>query len=60
MSALLSDATCVLGGRGFEDFCGDLGYDPDSRKAEKLFNQIVENNAKVCKLFRTTDLDDLL
>lgn len=59
MSALLSDASCVLG-RDFEEFCGDLGYDPDSRKAESLYATIVENNTKLCKLFRTTDLDGLL
>jgi hypothetical protein len=59
MSALLSDASCVLG-RDFGEFCSDLGYDPDSRKAERLYGQIVENNAKVCKLFGTTDLDELI
>jgi hypothetical protein len=59
MSALLSDASCVLG-RDFEEFCSDLGYEPDSRKAERLYGQIVENNAKVCKLFGTTDLDGLI
>jgi hypothetical protein len=59
MSSLLSDASCVLG-NSFDDFCADLGYDPDSRKAEAIYHQIEENNAKLAKLFRTTDLDALL
>jgi hypothetical protein len=59
MSALLSDAGCVIG-NDFDGFCSDLGYDPDSRKAKELYDQIVENNAKVCKLFGTTDLDGLI
>jgi hypothetical protein len=56
MSSLLSDAMCVLNANGFEDFARDLGYDPDSRKAEKLYHQIEDNNAKLAKLFGTTDL----
>ena len=60
ISALLSDASCVLSARDFEDFASNLGYDPDSRKAEKIYHQIIRNNAKLCKLFRTTDLDELL
>jgi hypothetical protein len=59
MVALLSDASCVAG-REFEEFCGDFGYDPDSRKAEALYNRIIEDNAKLCKLFGTTDLEAVL
>jgi hypothetical protein len=59
MAALLADASCVAG-REFEEFCGDFGYDPDSRKAEALYNKIIENSAKLCKLFRTTDLEAVL
>lgn len=59
MSSLLSDAQTVLD-RDFAEWAGDLGYDEDSRTAEKLYQQIVANNAKLCKLFRTTDLAGVL
>jgi hypothetical protein len=59
MSSLLSDAQTVLD-RDFAEWAGDLGYDEDSRTAEKLYNQIVDDNAKLCKLFRTTDLAAVL
>jgi hypothetical protein len=32
----------------FEDFCGDYGYDEDSRKAEKMYFD-VQREAKECK-----------
>lgn len=35
---LLADASCVQYGQTFEEFCSELGYDTDSRKAEKIFN----------------------
>lgn len=39
LECLLSDM--MAGERSFEEFCGDFGYDTDSRKAEKTF--------KVCR-----------
>jgi len=35
----------------FNDFCDNLGYDNDSRKAEKVFNAIIEQQAKVLSLW---------
>jgi hypothetical protein len=58
VSALLSDAAYVLD-RDFYEFAEDLGYNPDSRKAEQLYRQIVENNGKLTALFRHS-LDDVL
>lgn len=40
--SLVRDAQCVSYGETFEDFCLELGYDPDSRKAEKIFNECVD------------------
>ena len=37
LECLLSDVSCVEGCRDFEDFCADLGYDVDSRKAEAMY-----------------------
>ena len=36
LDSLLSDAQS--GELSFEDFCGELGYDQDSRKAERIHN----------------------
>lgn len=40
--SLVRDAECVSHGESYEDFCFDLGYDTDSRKAEKIFNECVD------------------
>jgi len=42
LECLLSDANCAE--NTFEDFCSELGYDTDSRKAEATF--------KACKIVR--------
>lgn len=36
LDSLASDAS-LAGDNSFEDFCSELGYDPDSRKAEKTY-----------------------
>jgi len=38
LDCLVSDAWSVLNSRGFEDWANELGYDPDSRKAERTYN----------------------
>jgi hypothetical protein len=38
MSSLVSDAQCVADGQTFEDFADELGYDTDSRNAERIYN----------------------
>lgn len=48
--SLVSDAQCAHGNT-FEDFCGELGYDSDSRKAEKLFHACRDTGAKLIRLF---------
>lgn len=35
---LLSEADSFMNSSNFEDFCANLGYDTDSRKAENIFN----------------------
>jgi len=37
LDCLASDAASVENCSGFEDWASDLGYDPDSRKAEKVY-----------------------
>lgn len=36
--------------RPFEDWCGDFGYDPDSRKAEKVYSACVDVAKKLRSL----------
>lgn len=38
LNCFVMDAQCVSDGQLFEDFADDLGYDKDSRKAEKAYN----------------------
>ena len=40
LDCLCSDASTVDNARSFEDWCSDLGYDTDSRKAEKTFKAV--------------------
>lgn len=35
----------------FEDFCGNYGYDTDSRKAEKIYHAVVKEWKSVERLF---------
>jgi hypothetical protein len=37
LNCLGSDIAGVENARSFRDWCGDLGYDPDSRKVEKIY-----------------------
>lgn len=50
MGSLLSDANCVRLGQSFEDFCGDLGYDTDSRKAEQTYKALLETNQAMLRM----------
>jgi len=37
LDCLRSDSECWENSRNFEDFCSELGYDTDSRKAESIY-----------------------
>lgn len=39
LDCLANDAAGVENARNFEDWAGDYGYDADSRKAEKTYNE---------------------
>lgn len=43
----------------FEDFCDELGYDADSRKAEKIYNAVMEEYRNVCMLFNEEEMEQL-
>lgn len=43
----------------FENFCGDFGYDNDSRTALKTYKAVVKEYDKVCSLFSNEELEVL-
>lgn len=55
LNCLASDSASVENARSFEDWASDLGYDPDSRKAEKIF-KACETQAEKLKKFLGDDL----
>ena len=57
LHCLLSDAEA--GAQSFEDFCADLGYDTDSRKAEKTWQACKVTAVGLNRLFSNSDLHDL-
>lgn len=44
----------------FEDFCGDFGYDTDSRKGEKIYKAVADEYKNVSRLFTETELAELM
>jgi len=43
----------------FENFCGDFGYDTDSRKAEKIYKLVTKEWGKVSRFFMSEELEEL-
>ncbi len=56
LECFVSDVQCGSG--TFEDFCGDLGYDPDSRKALKVYKSCKKAAAKLEKLVGAELVED--
>jgi hypothetical protein len=50
---LFLDASCVESAT-FEDFCSDMGYDTDSRKAEGIYRACQNTRAALVRLFGET------
>jgi hypothetical protein len=58
--ALLMDSQAVMHGQSFEDFCGDFGYDTDSREAKKIYKGCIKQWRKLVKLgLDQEELEDL-
>lgn len=57
MHSVVSDADTVRHGQTFDDWCEELGYDTDSRKAEKSFNACRDEWAGLVRL--GANLDEL-
>mgnify|MGYP006921432348 CR=1 FL=1 len=43
----------------FEDFCGEFGYDADSKKAEKTYNAVREEWLNITRLFTDDEISQL-
>lgn len=43
----------------FEDFCCDYGYDIDSRKAEKIYNAVLEEWSNVQRIWTDAEIEAL-
>src|SRR5574343_873661 len=56
LECLCMDATCP---DNFEDFCAELGYDPDSRKAERTHRAILRQTAGLRRLLGA-DFDSIV
>jgi hypothetical protein len=41
----------------FEDFCSEMGYDTDSKKAEKTYNAVRDEYLNMAKLFSDDELE---
>lgn len=50
LDAVLSDASTIDNASSFEDWCSELGFDADSRKAEKIYRASVRQTEKLKKL----------
>lgn len=60
LDCLASDAASVENARSFEDWASELGYDPDSRKAERTFNVCETQAAKLWQLLGDDAYNTLL
>jgi hypothetical protein len=60
LSCLASDAASMDAARSFEDWANELGFDHDSRKAEKIYNATRKQVDDLRALFGNTDGFDVL
>ncbi|MGH7175341.1 MAG: hypothetical protein ACREGR_03215, partial [Minisyncoccia bacterium] len=60
LDCLASDACGVEGGQSFHDWCGEYGYDTDSRQALRTYKAIVRQAGKLKTLLGNTLFQQLL
>ncbi len=56
----LSMDSSSTNGQNFEDWAGDFGYDSDSRKAEKIFNQCIKQSHDLKRLLGDEGFEELI
>lgn len=60
LDCLASDASMVENSRDFTDFCNELGYDPDSRKAKRTYDTIIRQSFELRELLGEAQYKRLL
>ena len=60
LDCLASDSASVENATNFEDWCGEYGYDTDSRKAERTFKQCGRQAAQLRVLLGNSAYQTLL
>lgn len=60
LDCLASDASGVENARDFEDWCGEYGYDTDSRRAERTYRTCRRQAARLKRLLGDDLYDQLL
>ncbi len=60
LECLASDSSSIDNARGFEDWCGEFGYDTDSRKAERTYRACEHQSHRLWQLLGETEYDRLL
>lgn len=57
LSALISDARSYYDAEGFDDWCAELGYDSDSRKAERIYKTCAREAKRLQRFLGVTTYD---
>jgi len=60
LDCVAMDAAGINNAQGFEDWCSEYGYDTDSRKAERVYLECVEQAEKLAALIGDPDEYDRL
>lgn len=56
LECLISDASSMWDGQDFENWCAEIGYDTDSREAERTYKAVERQTAKL-RRFLGDDFD---
>lgn len=60
LDCMASDSAGIDNNQTFEDWAGEYGYDPDSRKAEKTYRACLEQAEKLKTFLGADAFDELL
>jgi len=60
LDCLASDAAGIDNSNGFDDWCDEYGYDPDSRRAEKIYKQCERQAERLKKFLGPDQYEQLL
>ena len=60
LDCLASDAAGYENSKSFEDWCGEYGYNTDSRKAHRIFKVVERQAAKLQSLLGRDNYETLL